>query len=435
MVSQAVPHTDIDREAFSKILSIPWLKSSVVPGNQWGRRLADVEMSKLAHNLLGTVLLLPSDPHNLDSEPLNDAVLIVIYRLDRQFSLGWEPFPVILTFPDGSCYEVEIPASHRLADWHSVRMSVGPSTIVRERARQTERLVPRVVFNLSAPPSKQISEVSRRQLVNCREMTNLMQCSALFLILEDEACLKEVEESGIENFAEAYAVLRSGSLRADLLRYYLLYKYGGLYYDDKSILRRSLDSPFFDSVLGPTPESGEPTSMFISICNEYPEVAFMAAKPGSAIMLKALQTGIKNVMLREYGRSPLAVTGNLMMGEVLDDGQPSKQFARLPDGVSRMSCWDENLSLVNIAWSSELIMLDKDVIWKRQAIPHFEWPRGANHYIALWNKRELYTDGNPEHRHNSFFNSPLGQLVIPMLVICGILGVAALIFSRHPQTL
>ena len=198
-----IPHSDVDKLCFEKIFEKPWLRDSILQtGSKWGRRIADVKMSRLPQNLLGLTLLVPSDENQPDSEPLTDCVKVVIYRWDRYDHLGWDkPFPVVLTFPGDRVFEVEIPQSYRLVDGHSVRVSISPDTILRERPQQSARHIPRILFNLSAPLDKQLSHPVRRLLKNVRRMTDLLQCTSLYVVVEDEAGKREVGDSGIRTLS------------------------------------------------------------------------------------------------------------------------------------------------------------------------------------------------------------------------------------------
>ncbi len=394
------PCSELERESFERVLSVPWLKSSVTPtGSRWGRRIADVQMSRLPQNLLGLTLLVPSDDKDLQSQPLDDEVVVVIFRWDRYDYKGWEkPFSIVLAFPGDRMYEVEIPPSSKLIDEHSVRVPVDPGTIIRERPQQVGRTIPRIIFNLSAPLNRQSFQEGRRLLKNVRQMTDLIQCTSLYIVIEDEAGHREVEASGIPHFLEAYNALRPGSYKADLLRYYLLYKYGGVYLDDKSLLRYSLDSTAFDYIfLGGDGTNSRPADMFIGVLRTF-EIAFMSARRGSPIMLQALQAGIDNVVQRLYTTDRLGITGNLMLHRVIQAGDWRRNMT-LPSNSSIAESWidynEEKIGLLPIAKSDESIMWGNDILWQRQAMTNADRSKPLNYYANLWNERLVYTDGNP----------------------------------------
>jgi hypothetical protein len=345
-------------------------------------------MSRLPQNLLGITLLAEDD---------ESAVTLVLYRWDQYDHLGWDkPFIVTLTFPDTSIVEIEVPISARLDDGHSLKVPTPGGTLLREREQQKSRVIPRIVFNLSAPLEKQLSQSVRRLLKNVRRMTDLVQCTALYLVIEDEAGTKEVEESGIPGFPEAYAALRSGSYKADILRYYLLYRYGGVYLDDKTFLRHSLDSTAFDYIFSGAGTDEQPCEMFIGVAGTT-EIAFMSARPGSPIMLKALETAIKNVQERYYSNHRLGITGNIMFQRTLFAGgegpYPTEESSVLRERWKKY--WGERSALLPLTPSDERILYDNDILWQRQAIPRADWPKPANYYANLWAQNMVYTDGNP----------------------------------------
>lgn len=368
----------VDRESYTEILKVPWLRDSVAStGLKWGKRMVDVEITQLPVSLVAQVMLID------EGDPI-----LVLYRCDRYDYEGWaQSFVITLKFPDGSIYEIEVPPSYHLKDGHSLRIPVRPETLIRERPRQTNRQIPRVIYNLSAPSEKQVSHEVRRLLKNVRRITNLLQCNYLYIILEDEACNKEVESSDIPGFREAYRSLRAGSYKADLMRYYLLYRYGGIYHDDKTLIRQSLESDEYNSIL-------EHSDLFIGN-HRIPEIAFMGARRGSPIMLKALQQAIDNINRRDYMDNRLGITGNVMFARIMGQGMETAPDIQVGMDVIWGKCWGEICALLPILLSNNGILAKDRFLWQRQAIPNADWPKPATYYANLWEQRAVYTDGNP----------------------------------------
>lgn len=412
------------------ICSAPWLKSSIVPtGKKWGNQIVDVTVAGLPKNLIGLPLLIPESP---------DEILFVTHRWDRKASLGWDAFLIILAFPDGSRYEVEIPASVKLEDGHSYRIPISTAnTVLRERPKQMGRSIPRIVYNLSAPLVKQQSEAIRSSIENVREIADLIHCSAsLYLIIEDEAGLKEVENSGIPNFLEAYQALRPGSYKADLLRYYLLYKYGGVYLDDKSIMRAPLDSDIMDSIF--VSSKGESCDLFICVNRGTPEIAFMGSRRGSPIMLLALEMGISNVIKRVYGHDRLSITGNTMFKQIVDSGiAPETQEEPTPQDAATLlrgaKCWGETVTFLSMAKSNEAIINDNNIVWYRQAVAASDWPKLSTYYWDLWGHRSVFVDGNAvPNPLNMVICSDNSRAVLVALLFSTLFCTVGYILSRFP---
>lgn len=430
--------TQIDQDAFDKILSVPWLKNCVKStGQKWGRGLVDCKVSRIPQNLACQVLLI-DDKTSVQPCYQTDEILLVIYRWDRHEHLGWpEPFPLVLTFPDGSQYEVEVPSSTRLLDGHSYRVPIAPTTTVREKEYQTNRVIPRVVWNLSAPITKQPSQLVRRLLENIRRLNFAMQCTAMYVIVEDEACVREIETSGIENFMSAYQALRSGSFRADLMRYYLLYKYGGFYLDDKSVLRYSIDSSVFDSWLG-----GDGARNCDLLAGDLhgdasPEIAFIGSRPGSPVFLKALKIAIDNIMRRDYTDSPFCVTGNCVLGKAMkaEDANHIEVSDLTDTGITWATTPEREMgAMIPLHSTHESILVAKkdeapDLLWQRQPIPRADWPASSSYYRTLWTQRTLFIDENETPGLQNWFSvtkdnasaaiaAGLGGFLIFVAIIC-----------------
>src|SRR6185437_13428432 len=109
-----------------------------------------------------------------------------------------------------------------------------------------------------------------------------------------------------------FKVLNNGSFKADLFRYYILYTRGGVWMDDKSILRYSLNDRYF---------SLDKYDGFIVYGKNVVgiEIAFIASRSGSPFFKSLLEECIKNIENREYFigyNGFLKITGPLMALEV-----------------------------------------------------------------------------------------------------------------------
>ena len=135
--------------------------------------------------------------------------------------------------------------------------------------------------------------------------------------------------------------------------------------------------------------------MFISFGKNAAEVAFMASCPGSPIMLKALESGISNIMQRIYTNHRLGITGNIMFEKILKTADDRLNLIEDPASLTKEAIainakWREDsgqkIALLPIARSNERIIFGDDILWQRQAIPSSDWPRPATYYADLWNQ-------------------------------------------------
>lgn len=438
-----VARTECDANSYKQILERPWLSNNVLLGNNsWGKRLADVTLIGLPQYLVAQVLIVPSDENEPDNSPLiKDEVTLVVHRWDRREYLGWEePFTITMEFTDsGPSLDVVVPRSSALIDEHSMTVRLQPDTQVRERINQSHRTIPRTIFNVSRNLIKNELHIVRRLIRNVRVVNATMQCTSMCVIIEDDVMMKEIEYSGIPDFLEACNALRSGSYRADIMRYYLLYKYGGIYHDDKSILRYSLDSAAFDDLLGDT-------DFMIGVFGPgEPDITFMAARAGSPIMLKALETSISHVMSRYYGSGEFDITGNAVIrilleeeGRYLDPKRANEKFKVIQPptseddiAVSRLEVFGERVKLVRIENCLHRILWKRTVMWHRCAIPYDQWPKPASHYRKLWPAREVYIDGNPPAPIVP--HDPTNRRILAIALAIGGVVLLAMLLTKYPM--
>lgn len=388
----------------------PWLSKSLQKN---GRKLVDVSIKEVPKNLI--VIPFFSD--------LPNEILLLFHQYDRnEYHTGWEEsFSLTLEFPSGSTsqyYEVEVPPSFHIPDYHTVKVSVSSDTILRERP-VIPRKIPYIVWNISAPPEKQASPLVRRNVQVVRDITSLLQASSLHFVLDDEACREEVQNSGMDGFLEAYDSLRAGSYKADLVRYWLLYKFGGIYHDDKTLIREPLDND----------ELFLQADLFVGV-HRTPEIAFMGARRGSPIMFEVLKKAIYNIRMRRYTEHRLGITGNFVFTSVMESQNDPGDFR---EGIWR-KYWGENVALLPITIANNKIIVNKKVIWEKSLVPNCDWPKGKSHYTNLWAQRQVFIDGNPPLTLLQTIRSwkHLGSMVITISLFLSLLIIGFMIKYNEP---
>jgi hypothetical protein len=399
---------DVDSDSQRRLREIPYLEKCIQPTGTWGKQITDVKILDLPPNMVANCLLVPGEEGKFK---------IVFYRWDYNQHNGWKEFSITLRYSDGATQVVTVPSSDK-----GNSIDVEASGPIAKRVQQTGRKIPRILFNLSPSLETRAPHV-KRQLVAGRKVVDLMQCTSMYVILGDDEMLQLVkDEKNIPNFLEAYEAVIPVSYKADLMRYYLLYKFGGMYHDDKSVVRHSLDSDVFDSLLGKC-------DMFISALGQLTEISYLAARPGSPIVLAALNKSIENIVNRNYGREALNITGNSMFCDLLAKTKEQRDVKCAIESVEWRKYDDELLGLLPIDWSRHRIFTKKtpwkvptetmvkllgedpavtraelsnsipdetvDIIWERQSIDHRNWPRALTYYDRLWRGRRVFIDGNP----------------------------------------
>jgi len=126
-----------------------------------------------------------------------------------------------------------------------------------------------------------------------------------YQLFDDDDCRNFIKENFDENVLNAFDSLIPGAYKADLWRYCILYKNGGVYLDIKY-----------------APYNG---FRFISLMEKEHWVldmdktgiynALMVCKPNNEILLKAINKVVDNVKNKFYGSNCLHPTGPLMLAE------------------------------------------------------------------------------------------------------------------------
>ena len=140
-------------------------------------------------------------------------------------------------------------------------------------------------------------------------------------LYDDEDCYKFIQKNFEPEVAAAYDSLIPGAYKADLWRYCILYKHGGVYLDIKYCnfgdfkLIELMDQEHFvyDSTAY---ENGKEVG---GIYN-----AFMIAYPGNMKLKNAIDNIVKNVKTKYYGKSDLAPTGPILLGREFSESELSK---------------------------------------------------------------------------------------------------------------
>ncbi len=188
-------------------------------------------------------------------------------------------------------------------------------------------------------------------------------------------------------------------------------------------------------------ETGDATDMFIGIIGwggGVPEIAFMGARAGSPIMLKALEKAIDNIINRRYTDDRLGITGNTMLRGVMDNPSLSRIPDAVPDGIgiNWIKCLEENVALLRIENGDVKMYYGPELLWHRQAIPFHDWPKTATYYWNLWNMREVYVDGNPDPSLSAKISKFLAQdgmsTTIGIVLAFSMFGILAFLFKKFP---
>jgi Glycosyltransferase sugar-binding region containing DXD motif len=195
-------------------------------------------------------------------------------------------------------------------------------------------------------------------------------------LFDDQDCRTFLQKNFQRDVVDAYDCLQPGAYKADLWRYCVLYKYGGVYLDikympvGKSKLMDMMGEEHFCKDL-PNPRAYKQ-----GIYN-----AFMICRRGNAILRKCINKCVANCQAQFYGDSPLEVTGPTMMVEFFN-AQDMAKAEECYHTYFRGQYW--------IIYRDMPILIIHPNYRTEQSTPKYQ-KQGFVGYSELWRQRKIYT--------------------------------------------
>jgi len=196
---------------------------------------------------------------------------------------------------------------------------------------------------------------------------SIRQCNPEFrhFLFDDQECREFLAQYYDSEVLYAYDSLIPGAYKADLWRYCVLYKYGGIYLDIKYQcangfkLIQLTDRAYFVK---------DREQNRHGIYN-----AFMVCPAGDPIMGKCIQRVVENVRNRFYGKSSLEVTGPNMMTALFTPNERRELVTLYHDNHGRHIVYNGTIILtIYPEYRSEQKRFQKtlyyDDLWKRREI-------------------------------------------------------------------
>lgn len=177
-----------------------------------------------------------------------------------------------------------------------------------------------------------------------------------------------------KDIINAYDKLIPGAYKADLFRYCILYKNGGVYSDlTHQILKPLKDFIDFEKDKLYLVDDLEHYKINGYGSSKGIQISFIASRPGNDIFLKAIQRIVKNVNEEYYGYNPLYPTGPVLFYNLLKDYKGEYKIGLKETGTNKIV--DEN---------GDTIIISK--IKNHQE----NFLKNKPHYTLLWSNRSIY---------------------------------------------
>uniref|UniRef100_A0A6C0B9X1 Glycosyltransferase n=1 Tax=viral metagenome TaxID=1070528 RepID=A0A6C0B9X1_9ZZZZ len=183
-------------------------------------------------------------------------------------------------------------------------------------------------------------------------------------LFDDNDCRKYIENNFPEIVVQAFDRLIPGAYKADLWRYCVLYKEGGIYMDIKYIPHNGFRLIHLT----------EKEHFVLDQDNYGIYNALMVCKPGNPILSKAIRQVIRNIKMKYYGNTELHPTGPRLLGQFFS------QFVK------------NNLDMKHENHDNKYITFNNIIVLKMYSNYYDEMRKYQknSHYDVLWNERKIY---------------------------------------------
>jgi mannosyltransferase OCH1-like enzyme len=188
-----------------------------------------------------------------------------------------------------------------------------------------------------------------------------------YYLYDDNDCYNFIKDNFNKEVLYAFDNLIPGAYKADLWRYCVLYKLGGIYLDIK-----------YNPVNG---------FKFINLCEKEHWVldadgngvynALIVCKPNNTILLKAINQIVTNVKTKYYGGNCLEPTGPLLLAKYFNQNDKNQFDMR--------HTYFENTN-------NRFIHLNNYIIFKSYTgyLQEHATYQKVEHYSSLWGKKHIY---------------------------------------------
>jgi mannosyltransferase OCH1-like enzyme len=187
-------------------------------------------------------------------------------------------------------------------------------------------------------------------------------------LFDDNDCREFIKNNFDHEVLNAYDTLIPGAYKADLWRYCVLYKKGGIYLDIKYV---PMNGFRFINLL-------EKEHFVLDWNNNGIYNALMVCKPGNEILLRAINEIVKNVRERFYGNDSLEPTGPKLLNKFFSENEKNSFDLRHIWSGSKDS---DKYILFNNHHVIRCYSGYTNEREKSSALPH---------YTVLWRKRQIY---------------------------------------------
>lgn len=196
----------------------------------------------------------------------------------------------------------------------------------------------------------------------------------------DEDSRKFIENNYDHRVLSAYDKLKPGSYKADLFRYCILYKRGGVYSDlsqtivlpIKEMIDLKNDNLYLVEDRPQPNYKGKDKGVIV----EGIQISFMASRPKNKIYLDAINEIISNCENNFYGGNPLSPTGPHLFKRILNNYKEDYKIDLVENGKELVYKDTKKVAIINRTKNHYTVNLNQS--------------NNKKHYTYLWFKNDIY---------------------------------------------
>jgi len=189
-----------------------------------------------------------------------------------------------------------------------------------------------------------------------------------YFLFDDDDCREFIKNNFSDDVLNAFDSLIPGAYKADLWRYCILYKNGGIYLDIKYTFVNNFK--FINLT--------EKEHLVMDIGNNGIYNAFMVCLPGNELLLRAINKIVENVNNKYYGDNFLDPTGPIMLYKIITNYEKCNMIDMKHNHHTK-------LGNKYIFFNTILIL---------ESYNNFSYEYNNNkkteHYSLLWNNKNIY---------------------------------------------
>ncbi len=192
-------------------------------------------------------------------------------------------------------------------------------------------------------------------------------------LYDDNDCELFIKEHFSDTVYYAFKSLIPGAYKADLWRYCVLYKYGGIYLDIKFV---PVEGFKFINLVNQEYFTMDRPQFFLNRLGIYN--AFIIAKPNNVLLMDAINSIVDNVARQKHGYNSLYPTGPGLLGDLV--------------------CKKKISLITPLKFNNDSIYYNNHKILKTYSLYREELAKSDNkHYSKCWQEKKIYDTESPDY--------------------------------------